>query len=112
MSSLPQNAMSEVVRHSPEPSIFTVVCEQLLCLLGPRFTAADIKPESLLVEDLGLDSLKFVDLTVRIEDAFGLATFPMQDWVDSQVAEDVPLSVGALAHACTNEVIRQQRGLG
>ena len=37
-----------------------------------------------LVSDIGIDSLRFVDLTVSLEDALGIREFPMQDWADRQ----------------------------
>ena len=61
----------------------------------------NIHPDSSLIQDLGLDSLKFVDLTVALEDAFGFDEFPMQEWVDGQAAmTSGAFRVAALARAC------------
>jgi acyl carrier protein len=61
--------------------------------------------DSSLVDDLGLDSLKFVDLTLALEDAFGLPEFPMQRWVDEQARKQRPaFTVSALARACLQYV--------
>ena len=66
---------------------------------GPK--RENIHPDSSLIHDLGLDSLKFVDLTVALEDAFGLGEFPMQEWVDGQAAmTSGAFRVAALARAC------------
>ena len=45
----------------------------------------DIQPESSLIYDLSFDSLRFVDLTVALEDELFCAIFPMQDWIDLQL---------------------------
>jgi acyl carrier protein len=58
-----------------------------------------------LVEELGIDSLRFIDLTVLLEDALEIDEFPMQAWVDAQIESGRHLSLGALAEACV-EVLR------
>jgi acyl carrier protein len=37
-----------------------------------------------LIEDLGFDSLMFVDLTLLLEDRLGVEEFPMRSWVDDE----------------------------
>src|SRR5690348_6360015 len=82
-----------------QDEIFLVV----YCLLR-ELAAADsplsISVDSLLVEDVGLDSFKFVDLTVRLEQSLCLDEFPMQQWVDRQIEFGSPLSVGSLVQEC------------
>jgi hypothetical protein len=46
---------------------------------------AEVRESSLLIEDLGLDSLKFVDLTLSLERVLPTSEFPMQYWVDSRI---------------------------
>jgi acyl carrier protein len=48
----------------------------------------DIHPECHLLLDLGLTSLKFVDLTIGLERSFGFAEFPLQDWLDEEQQRD------------------------
>jgi hypothetical protein len=54
----------------------------------------------LLIEDLGLDSLKFVDLTLSLERVLPTSEFPMQYWVDSRIESGLPLNVGGLVEEC------------
>jgi acyl carrier protein len=53
-------------------------------LLRAGRDGVDVGPESSLIEDLGIDSVMFVDLTIGIETRFGIAEFPMQAWVDGE----------------------------
>lgn len=85
---------------SVKREIFEKVCEQVSSLGAARCDPTRIGEGARLIEDIGLDSLKFIDLTVRIEAVFGLREFPMQDWVDDQIAAGRPLTVGELARAC------------
>lgn len=70
----------------------------------PGLTPELVRRDQLLVEDLGLDSLKFVDLTVALEEMLGLPRFPMQEWVDAQIEHGLPLSVAELVEACERQV--------
>ena len=88
-------------------SVFEGVCQALLALDIPSLERSRIKLDSLLVDDLGLDSLKFVDLTVRLEEAFDLAEFPMQQWVDDELEADRQLSVGRLVSACRELIAKR-----
>jgi acyl carrier protein len=90
-------------------AVYDAVCRTLLALEVPDLTRESLRPDSLLVDDLGLDSLKFVDLTVGLEEALGIEVFPMQDWVDEQSANHKPLSVGELAQVCAR-VVAASRG--
>ena len=80
--------------------VFSTVCSVLTSLDVPDLTREQIRPSSLLVEELGIDSLRFVDLTVALEDAFGFPEFPMQRWVDECLESDEPLTVAALVTIC------------
>ena len=53
-----------------------------------------------LIQDIGLDSMNFVDLTVSIERALGIDEFPMQDWLDQTLEAGEPPTLRALARAC------------
>jgi acyl carrier protein len=71
----------------------------LMTLGLPGVDERVLQPTADLVVELGLDSLRFVDLTLAIEDEIGV-TFPMQEWVDERLESDAPLTVGALAEMC------------
>jgi acyl carrier protein len=42
-----------------------------------------VSPNMSLIEDLGLDSLMFIDLSLALERAFGIE-LAVQDWADAQ----------------------------
>jgi acyl carrier protein len=64
-----------------------------------------IGPETSLVEDLCFDSLRFVDLTLALEQELGLKEFPMQTWVDEQTEKETrAFTVQALVDACINQL--------
>ena len=90
-------------------NVAAIVHAQLRILGMPGLRDDEIQSSSLLVDDLGLDSMKFVDLTVALEKALGIGVFPMQDWVDERIRYGEPLSVGALVTACTNAVCEAER---
>ena len=77
-----------------------IVRTVLLGLELPGIQEAHIQPHRELIMDLGLDSLKFVDLTVALEHALGVEEFPMQAWVDARIASNEPLTVASLERAC------------
>lgn len=80
--------------------VFEKVCAQLHSLVQPDAERSAITAECLLVEDLGMDSMKFVTLTVQLEEALSIGEFPMQAWIDEQIENVRPLTVGELAQAC------------
>jgi acyl carrier protein len=79
---------------------FGAVTQVLRALPIAGIATAPMGRDSRLVDELGLDSLLFVDLTVALELALELPEFPMQDWVDGELEAGRPLTVGALADAC------------
>ena len=54
-------------------NIWSVVRKEMLDWLGSAFDASDLDLETRLREDLGLSSLKTVDLIVRIEEVFDIS---------------------------------------
>lgn len=56
------------------------VCEIVLKLKKKDISAADLKPEASLVNDLHLDSLDLAELLVLAEDAFSIE-IPLEDAV-------------------------------
>lgn len=83
-----------------ERALFELVCAQLLALSSCDLSSTALSEHTKLVEDLGLDSLKFVDLTVNLEDALGIAELPMQEWIDAELEAGRSLTVGALIAVC------------
>jgi acyl carrier protein len=83
-----------------DDQLLDIVRSELLTLGTVEVVRERISPTSLLIDDLGLDSLKFVDLTVGLEEALGIEEFPMQDWVDKQLEAKRPLDVAGLVEAC------------
>jgi acyl carrier protein len=62
-----------------------------------------IHRDTSVVDDLGIDSLRLVELTLALEGELGIAEFPMQDWVDAEVTRtDRRFTVGSLVAACLN----------
>lgn len=51
-----------------------------------------------LVDDLGLDSIRFLDLAVALENALGVVEFPLQEWLDEELTSraEVRYTVGSL----------------
>src|SRR5689334_7889645 len=66
--------------------LLQLIADEVLTLLRERHSAAcpSIEPNTSLVEDLGLDSLAFVDLTLRLEARLEIAELPLQDWIDAE----------------------------
>ena len=65
-----------------EEKIVALICEKL------NKKKEYIKPSSRLVEDLGADSLDFVELIMAFEDEFGL-TLPDEDLGKLKTIEDI-----------------------
>jgi acyl carrier protein len=60
-----------------------------------------IRAEASLVDDLGLDSIKFVGLGIALEEALGIEEFPMQDWSDREAAREFGrFTVASLVAVC------------
>jgi acyl carrier protein len=75
-----------------------------------RFAEVQLRPEASLVDDLGLDSIRFVDLAVALEDVFLIPEFPMQDWYDSESSRAADsFTLGSLAILCA-ALAREQSG--
>lgn len=68
--------------------LWTRVSSILADKLGPAFAAADISPESRLREDLGLSSLRTIDLVITFEDVFDLS-IPEDDVVGLKTVGDI-----------------------
>ena len=66
--------------------------------------AKELRADTSLIDDLALDSLMFVDLTLALERSFDIPEFPMQEWVDREAKEDgARFTVRSLSDACVRE---------
>ena len=72
-----------------------------MCLEYDREVA--IRFDSSLVDDLGFDSLMFVELTVSLEDRLGVGEFPMRAWADEEARTKgvARFTVRSLVRTCT-----------
>jgi acyl carrier protein len=63
-----------------------LIAEEVLIVLRERHSKAfpTILPDTSLVEDLGLDSIGFVDLTLRLETRLKIQELPLHDWIDAE----------------------------
>lgn len=88
----------------------TIYAQLASLLADTAITRAELTPTTSLIDDLGLDSLKFVDLTLALEEGLHLEEFPMQEWVDVEASKDAPaFTVLALARACLSELEQSGR---
>lgn len=77
------------------------VLADLLKRNGRQIEPANIRFRDSLVDDLRIDSLMFVDLTVLLEQELGVAEFPMQRWMDSEtLGRDPRYTVESLVREC------------
>jgi acyl carrier protein len=66
-------------------------------------SAIPIDFDTNVVTDLGLTSLKVVDLTLSLEDALGLGEYPIQEWIDEERAkEERGFTVRSIVEKCAN----------
>ena len=79
-------------RHNPE--LFPEV-RQALQVLVPKKLRKRITPQASILADLGLDSLKGVELTMLLEKQLGRPVF-LPEWIAS-VEDPGELTVGSLA---------------
>jgi acyl carrier protein len=93
-------ARSSMIHTAAYSETFARVCALLTTLIQHYAGRAPLAADARLIEDLGLDSLKFVDLTVAIERSLSIADFPMHDWLDSLTERGEAPTVDALARVC------------
>jgi acyl carrier protein len=76
-----------------DPRLLEAVRGALSPLVPPR-ARGRIAPAASLIDDLGMDSLKVVELTMRLERALGRPVF-LPEWIAS-VDDPAQLTVGSL----------------
>jgi acyl carrier protein len=97
------NVMPSPAQANARTAVLGSVTQILHDLLKERGTAGKtISPEDSLIEDLGLDSLAMVDLTLLIEERLSISEFPMQEWADMEsLLETRRYTVASLVRRCT-----------
>jgi acyl carrier protein len=74
-----------------------------LVRIDRRLANRGIHSSSSLVDDLGFDSMRFVDLAVTLEDCFHIRELPLQEWYDAESTNDAArFTVGSLVALCTS----------
>ncbi|WP_233859730.1 acyl carrier protein [Paraburkholderia sp. HD33-4] len=93
MSSTPKNA-------STRSTVFGIVRTQLLrvCRERRRDFNTEIRLDSSLIADLGLDSLSLVEAVVALEEAFGIERLPLEALNEDRA--DAHFTVGSLVDLC------------
>lgn len=91
--------MSEPWTTPVENAAFQWICHGVMTLDMPGVSVRELSVHTRIFEDLGLDSLKMVDLTVWIEEVSGLDAFPMQEWLDRYARGGRAPTLGDLADA-------------
>jgi len=81
-------------------TLFELIRCELVKVAMPGVSYESIGPDSLLIEELGVDSFSFVRLTVGLETALQIEEFPMQAWVDRCVSDEQPIDVRSLVTTC------------
>lgn len=73
----------------------------VLRAIEPRLGGVHIESHTSIVDELRLDSLRFADLAVGLEKAFGLSEMPLQPWLDTEMDCAHPrFTVRSLACVC------------
>jgi acyl carrier protein len=89
---------------SPKDDIATKV-RAALVQVDRRFGRRELLADMSLVDDLGMDSIRFLDLTFAIEDLLNLTEFPIQQWVDAESTRSGPrFTVRSLVAFCAMRV--------
>ena len=81
---------------------------QALARVDRRISQSEtLSLDTSLVDDLGLDSVRLLALTLELEDALHIAEFPMQEWSDEQIGRAQPrFTLGSLIALCVRQLGR------
>lgn len=77
------------------------------------FDQSLVQPEASLVDDMGCDSFRFVDLTLSLEKALEISEFPLHVWADAEGSKsDRRFTVRSLVKEVQRVVLAEKwRGL-
>jgi acyl carrier protein len=86
----------------PADSLEAAISSVIIHICADYGRDVDVRLESSLIDDLGFDSLMFVDLTVLLENRLGIEEFPMRAWADAERARENEgrYTVRSLVRAC------------
>jgi acyl carrier protein len=80
--------------------VLSAVCSALH-QVDRRIQSDAIQAEKSLIDDFGLDSLKFIDLTLALQQLVCIPEFPMEQWMDQErLAMEPRYTVGSLVRFC------------
>lgn len=89
-------AQDEHVRNMVRDALAELVAPDL------GFVSSTITTDMSIFEDLGLDSLTMVDLTLVLEEKLSIPEFPMQAWADAESTRaGRRYTVGSLVEWCS-----------
>jgi acyl carrier protein len=71
-----------------------------LLQIEPRLTERDLRANASIVDDLGIDSIRIVDLTLALQDIFGCSGAPVQEWADEQERSGQCYTIASLSERC------------
>ena|SRR5215831_21134854 len=83
--------------------VFEIVRREItrICAEQTPDFKTDIRPESSLVADIGLDSISMVEALVAIEQALGIHELSLAAWTDEELERDgTRFTVGSLVDLC------------
>jgi hypothetical protein len=67
-----------------------------------RILRRELAPGMSLIDDLGIDSIRFVALALELEDALGIENFPIQSWADGEYSRTGKrFTLASLVERCT-----------
>jgi acyl carrier protein len=79
-----------------------------LRMIDPRLRNRSIDASLSLIDDLGLDSIRIVDLTIALQYVLEADDLPMQEWLDREFKKAGPrFTVRSLANHCSNCIADQ-----
>lgn len=96
--------------HATDSDLFAGVMRALR-IVERGLCAKHIGLDMSLVTDLGIDSIRLVDLTFALQDCVGIEDFPTQQWVDDEMRKDgARFTVRSLVEHC-EACLRIQRDI-
>jgi acyl carrier protein len=89
--------------------LYETVKAEVLRILDSAWHASNVVvPSTSLMDDLGFDSLKLIDLTLALEAALQVDEFPMQDWADEEAEKSGGrFTLASLVEACARAMAKR-----
>jgi acyl carrier protein len=83
-----------------DDSLFTTIAVCLVRVLRGRIRTDDVRLEARLMEDLGVDSVRLMELKNELEESLAIPDIPVQDLFDVALARGVPMTVQGIFELC------------